>query len=188
MPLPAGLSRLAGVDSPSDSISVPFKVEPQQPKVSADQQLAVGSPAALAQVPQVFQVANLEKEFLEGLSVVVQELDATTHAQTAQDQPGLDSGGASFSKARPHLAAISWAHPGGAASKVPDQKEHHQPLRPPLRGGPEQAISRELRAGKDLSWLTLTERTGSPAAPGAEPSLAVIKPFVGRPPFQPCLV
>ena len=55
----------------------------------------------------------------------------------------------------PPTAAVLRAHPAGAASKVPDHAEHHQLLRLPVRIGPGQAISRELKAQRALSWPTI---------------------------------
>ena len=148
MPAHAGPSHLAEASSPSDSISGHLQGRPQQHKLSADQQLPDDSQAATAR-----QVADLEQGPLEWLIAGEPELDATTRAQPAQEQPGLD--GATLSKARPRTAAVLRMHTGGTASKVPDHAEHHPLLRLPVRDGPEQAISRELKAGRALSWPTI---------------------------------
>ena len=117
VPAPARASHLAEALGPSVSISGPFKGRPQQHKGSADQHLADDSRAAALR-----QVADLEQGPLEWLSMGEPDLEASTYAQPAQEQPGLDR--ATFDKARPHIAAVLRAHPGGTASKVPDHAEH----------------------------------------------------------------
>ena len=148
VPAHAGPSHFAEASSPSDSISGHLKGWPQQHKISADQQSSDDSQAGTAR-----QVADLQQEPLEWLSEGEPELYAISHAQPAQEQPRLDK--ATFSKPRPHTAAVLRAHPAGAASKVPDHAEHHQLLRLPVRIGPGQAISRELKAQRALSWPTI---------------------------------
>ena len=145
VPALPGPSHLAEASSPSDSISGYFQGRPQQHTVSADKRLADDSHAATAR-----QVPDLEQGPLEWLGMREPEMDAAIDAQPAQEQPGLDE--ATFSKARPHTAAVLRAHPGGTASKVPDHAEHHQLLRLPIRNGPGQAISSELQAQRALSW------------------------------------
>ena len=145
MPAYAGPSHLAEASSPSDSINGHLRGWPQQHKISADQQLSDDSQAGTAR-----QAADLEQGPLEWLSVGEPELYVTSHAQPAQEQPGLDE--STFSKPRPYTAAVLRIRSGGAASKVPDHAEHHQLLSLPVRTGPGRAISRELKAGRALSW------------------------------------